>query len=74
MASQYPRRYDEATLARLEQVLRDVWEVLTAHNPNRDWKKDPELKKALAERLMALSDMGVTDPQELRAARCGSSR
>jgi hypothetical protein len=26
----------------------------------------PELKKALAERLMALADSGIRDPQELR--------
>ena len=62
-----PRSYDEATLVTLERVLRDVWQVLTAHDPYRDWKKDPELKAALAGMLMTFADMGITDPEELRS-------
>jgi hypothetical protein len=51
----------------LEQALRDVWQVLQAHDPYKDWNKDPELKRALAETLMALADTGVVDPEELRS-------
>jgi hypothetical protein len=62
-----PRNYDEKTLLALEKALKDVWEVLKAHNPYKDWDKDSELKKSLAQKLMALADAGVIDPQELRS-------
>jgi len=68
MASrQPPRSYDETTLQALEQALRDVWQVLKAHEPFRDWDKDEEFKTGLASKLMILADAGVTDPQELRS-------
>jgi hypothetical protein len=41
--------------------------VLQAHDPYKDWNKDPELKRALAKKLMALADTGVVDPEELRS-------
>jgi len=68
MASQYPpKSYDEKIRLALEQALKDVWEVLKAHDPHRDWDKDLELKRALAETLMALADAGVSDLKELRS-------
>ena len=67
MASQHPpRSYDETTLQALEQALRDVWQVLKAHDPFRDWNKDADFRRSLAEKLMDLADAGVTEPQELR--------
>jgi hypothetical protein len=62
-----PRSYDDATLVALEEALRDVWQVLKAHDPYPDWQEDPDLKRALAEKLMALADSGVRDSQELRS-------
>lgn len=68
MAPQHPlRSYDDATLDALEEALRDVWQVLKAHDPYPDWQEDPEMKKVLAEKLMALADSGVRDSQELRS-------
>jgi hypothetical protein len=68
MASHNPARfYDDETLSALEQVLRDVWQVLKAHNPYPNWNNDPELRQKLAFQLMALADCGVRDPCELRA-------
>ena len=68
MASQHPRKsYDEPTLDVLEQALREVWAVLKAHEPLRDWDNDNGLKNEVARMLMALADRGVTDPQELRS-------
>ena len=67
MASQNPtERYDVATRVALEQALKDVWEVLEAHNPYQDWSADPELKTHLTEKLMALADAGVKDHHVLR--------
>jgi hypothetical protein len=67
MASQYlPSFYDDATLLALELRSRDVWNALKASDPFRDWDKDTELRIALAEKLMALADAGVTDRLELR--------
>jgi len=41
MASKYQARsYNDATLAALEHALRDVWEVLKAHNPDGDWENE----------------------------------
>jgi hypothetical protein len=66
MASQTPQKYhDETTLVALEQALRDVCQVLKAHDPNRDWEKDAEVQQAVAEKLMDLVDTGVRDPREL---------
>ena len=68
MASQHPARgYDETTLLALEQALKEVWQVLSAHDFYRDWDRDPELKGNLAQTLTGLADTGVRDPQELRS-------
>jgi hypothetical protein len=67
MASQHPPRSgDDMTLFALEQALREVWAVLKAHDPHQYLDKDQDLQKAIADKLMALADSGVTDPQELR--------
>ena len=44
-----PKHHDETTLVALEQALRDVCQVLKAHDPDRDWDKDAEVQQALAE-------------------------
>jgi hypothetical protein len=68
MASQRPpRSFDESTLQALENALRDVWQVLKAHDPYHDWDKDSEFQQGLAATLMDLADAGVTDRQELRS-------
>jgi hypothetical protein len=67
MAFHYPPSYDDMTLHALEQALRDVWQVLKAHDPCGDWHNNSELKRQVARTLMALADTGVTDPQELRS-------
>ena len=64
---QPPKSYDETTLQALEQALRDVWQVLKAHDPLRDWDKDTDFRRGLAEKLMDLADAGVTEPQEFRS-------
>ena len=78
MASrQPPKSYDETTLQALEQAHHDVWQVLKARDPLRDWDKDEEFHRGLAEHLMALADIGVTDRQELRSrvlASCDLAR
>ena len=67
MASQNPpRSSDDMILFALEQALREVWAVLKAHDPHGYLDKDQDLQKAIADKLMALADFGVTDPQELR--------
>jgi hypothetical protein len=66
MASQNPpKSQDQTTLVALEQALRDVCQVLKAHDPDRDWDTDAEVQQALAEKLMDLADAGVRDPIEL---------
>lgn len=62
-----PEYYDDETLAALEQALRDVWQVLKAHDPYPNWNEDPELKRSLAMKLLALANTGVKDPAELRS-------
>ena len=62
-----PKSYDETTLQALEQALKDVWQVLKAHDPCRDWDKDTDFRRGLAEKLMDLADAGVTERQELRS-------
>jgi hypothetical protein len=64
---QHPKSHDETTLQGLEQALKDVWQVLKAHDPSRDWDKDPDFRRGLAEKLMDLADAGVTERQALRS-------
>ena len=67
MASQYlSQSYSERTLLALEQALRDVWQVLKAHDPYHDWDRDSVFQQGLASTLMDLADAGVTDAQEFR--------
>jgi hypothetical protein len=67
MASQNPTRSgEEMVLFALEQALREVWAVLKAHDRHGYLDKDQDLQKAIADKLTALADSGVTDPQELR--------
>ena len=58
--------YDDAMLLALEEALRDVWQVLTAHNPYLTREADSELQTAVAETLIDLADSGIRDPDELR--------
>ena len=68
MASQRPPKgFNELTLQALEHALRDVWQVLKAHDTYHDWDKDSEFQQGLASTLMDLADAGVTDRQELRS-------
>ena len=68
MASQKaPKSHDETTLIALEQALKDVWQALEAHDPDRDWDKDADFRRGLADKLMDLADAGVTQPQEFRS-------
>jgi hypothetical protein len=50
----------------LDEALRDVWQVLIAHNPYLTRAADSELQKAVAEMLIDLADSGIRDPDELR--------
>ena len=59
--------YDDELLSALEHALLDVWQVLKAHAPYPGWQDDDELKTDIAYTLMALADLGVRDPAELRA-------
>ena len=61
------KHYDDATLNTLVQTLRDVCEVLEAHEPDPEGGLDPALKKEAAFRLMVLVDSGIRDSQELRS-------
>ena len=47
--------YDDETLRALELALRDIWQVLKAHEPYPNWDLDPELKQELAFMLLALA-------------------
>jgi hypothetical protein len=65
MASRHPlKKHDARTWDSLERALRDVWQVLKAHDPYLHWDSDFQLE--LAETLMELADSGVTEPQEVR--------
>ena len=69
MDSQFPLprgAYDEVTLSTLNQVFKDVWSVLQAHDPFREFEKNDEAKTSVARSLMVLVDAGVSDPDELR--------
>jgi hypothetical protein len=58
--------FDDRDLEALQAALKDIWITLQAHDPERDWAADEELKTRIAEKLMALAAIGVTKPEELR--------
>ena len=60
MASNYPRS-KVVTPEALEEARRNVWLVLKAHG----WEPERELDQDIAETLVILGKMGVTDTQEL---------
>lgn len=49
----------------LEQALKDVCQVLKAHDPDHDWHKGAGVQQALAEKLISLAAAGVRDQREL---------
>ena len=51
----------------LERVFFDVWTVITAHEPQRDFTLDHDRRVELSWKLMALAADGVTDAEELRS-------
>ena len=57
----------------LEHALRAVWAVLKAHDSHGYLNKDQDLQKAIADKLMALADSGVTDPQNCAVGRSKTS-
>ncbi len=66
MGSRHPPRfYDDETRSALEQAFSDAWAALKARYPSRDWIKDGQLSSDLSEKLMALADKGITNPDEL---------
>ena len=64
--------YDETTRSMLKQVYRDIWTVLNAHDPVREWEADEEVRASVTRSLMTLVDAGVSDPNELRNKTLGS--
>ena len=60
MASTHPRSSGVPPEA-LEEARRNVWLVLKAHG----WEPEQEIDKDVAQMLMVLAKMGVTDTREL---------
>ena len=60
MASHHPRS-SVVTPEALEEAHRNVWLVLKAHG----WESEQELDMDIAQTLVVLAKMGVTDTQEL---------
>ena len=61
--------YDDAMLFALDEALRDVWQVLIAHNPYLTREADSELQTAVAETLIDLADSGIRNPNEPKTGR-----
>jgi hypothetical protein len=68
VGSQYPvAQYDDdPRLLALEQAFYDVWKVICAHEPDRDFAEDHERRVELSRALTVLAATGVTDADELR--------
>ena len=54
-------RSNVVTPETLEEARRNVWLVLKAHG----WEPEQEIDRDIAQMLMVLAKMGVTDPREL---------
>jgi hypothetical protein len=62
----YPKPENPKLLV-LEKVFFEVWTVITAHEPHRDFTQDHQRKVELSWMLMALAANGVTDAGQLRS-------
>jgi hypothetical protein len=60
MASTHPRS-SGVTPEALEEARRNVWLVLKAHG----WEPEQEIDKDIAQMLMVVAKMGVTDARDL---------
>ena len=60
MVSTHPRS-SGVTPEALEEARRNVWLVLKAHG----WEPEQEIDKDIAQMLMVLAKMGVTDTREM---------
>ena len=60
----YPKPEDPRRVV-LERVFFDVWTVITAHEPYRDFTLDHDRRVEFSRKLMALAANGVTDAGEL---------
>ena len=61
-----PGYFEDEDLRALQSALEDIWSDLKAHDPDRNWDADNELKTRIAEKLMALASTGINRPEELR--------
>jgi hypothetical protein len=50
----------------MDQAFADIWTVLRADDPFRDYANDCELRLAIGQKLLNLVADGVTDPSRLR--------
>jgi hypothetical protein len=67
MGSQFPvGQYGDPRFLALEQAFYDVWKVICAHEPDRDFTQDHGRRLELSRALTLLAASGVTDAHELR--------
>jgi len=59
-------QFDDPKLLALGQAFYDVWKVICAHEPDRDFTEDSARRRELSRTLTALVASGVTDAVELR--------
>ena len=64
-----PGYFEDEDLRALQSALEDIWSDLKAHDPDRNWDADNELKTRIAEKLMALASTGINRPEELSGWR-----
>jgi hypothetical protein len=62
----YPKPEDPELLI-VKRVFFEVWTVIAAHEPYRDYTLDHDRRVALSWKLMALAAEGATEPGELRS-------
>jgi hypothetical protein len=59
------KAYDHALVDALERALKEVLQVLAAHDPDID-VESAATKAILAAKLISLADSGIRDPHQLR--------
>jgi hypothetical protein len=59
--------FDEKSLLALSYAFETVLTTLKSHDPLHDWDGDVERRAELANILLELGAIGVTDPYELRS-------
>ena len=62
--------YQSEDIAVLQKAFDEIWSSVVTHHPSH--ADDPKFKTVISEKLCALAEAGITDPDQLRSMTLAS--